>query len=166
LTSRHRLGLLVAVHIRSRFDRRPPPSQHPPVLDHTGFRHGPSGSGGQLYPSRISLPRTDRCLSRSTGGLALLRNYHVSNITRMACVWAYPNPAHPWRINILGIVPPSNHNMPTVALTTGQCKGRRNCLSLLPAHLYHADISSRVPPACRGVGANHPHWGLSYISLI
>ena len=123
LISSHHQRLIVSVHIRFRFDKSPTnfsvrkfQSTKDPILDPVAAAVSCIHRANLLsFPSWE--PIGVFCSARR--GARFLRDYHVSKIMRRACVWAYPDPSHYMRINILSIVPHSNHITAAVSLKLG-----------------------------------------------
>jgi hypothetical protein len=108
----HCKGQVVAVHIRFRFDKSP---------TNFSIRKFQTTKDSILDPVLAAVSCIYRAdllhspISKPVGvyrdckkGLSFLCNYHLSKTMRQVCVWAYPNPTHHLRVNILCIVPHSN----------------------------------------------------------
>lgn len=119
----HRKGGVAEVHVRFRFDKSPTNFSirkfritQDPILDpvaaaiscvyRADLLHSPLSEPIGVFRDRRQ-------------GTMFLRDYHISKIMRQACVWAYPNPAHQLRVNILCIVPHSNRITAAVSLKLG-----------------------------------------------
>jgi hypothetical protein len=123
LAAFHRQGLIVSIHIRFRFDKSPTNfsvrkfrTTKDSILDPVGAAVS-CIHRADLLKSPAAEPIGVYLDSKK--GLSFLRDYHVSTVMRQACIWAYPNPAHQLRVNILCIVPHSNRITAAVSLKLG-----------------------------------------------
>jgi hypothetical protein len=123
LAAFHRQGRIISIHIRFRFDKSPTnfsirkfQTTKDSILDPV------AAAVSCVYRADLLKSPADEPIGvyfDTRKGLSFLRDYHVSKVMRQACIWAYPNPAHQLRVNILCIVPHSNRITAAVALKLG-----------------------------------------------